>query len=163
MRFFNKLSEKTGLTQTELKVIAFLIAVFLFGSAIKLFKWEKASPVINNFDYSASDSIFYSANAIKAEILENKVFDSNQESSDFNKSNFIPNTKKQKLAENSIDLNKASLEELTLLPGIGEKTAEKILAFRKASGRFNNIDELLEVRGIGESKLEKIKKYIFVR
>ncbi len=50
-----------------------------------------------------------------------------------------------------------------MLPGIGIKTAERILAYRKASGRFNSIDELLEVKGIGNSKFDKIKKYIFVR
>ncbi len=163
MKFYQKLAEKIGFTQTELKIITFLIAVLLVGLVVKLFNWENDDPVKNNFDYTAIDSIFYSANILKAELLENKSFDSNQESSDFNKSNFNTNIKKQTLAERSIDLNTASLNQLAMLPGIGIKTAEKILAYRKASGGFGRIDELLEVKGIGDSKFDKIKKYIFIR
>ncbi len=163
MKFYQKLAEKIGFTKTELKIITFLIAVLLAGLVVKLFNWENDDPVKNNFDYTAIDSIFYSANILKAELLENKSFDSNQESSDFNKSNFNTNIKKQKLAERSIDLNTASLNQLAMLPGIGIKTAEKILAYRKASGGFSRIDELLEVKGIGDSKFDKIKKYVFIR
>lgn len=163
MKFYQKLAEKIGFTKTELKIITFLIAVLLVGLVVKLFNWENHDPVKNNFDYTAIDSIFYSANILKAELLENKSFDSNQESSDFNKSNFKTNIKKQTLAERSIDLNSASLNQLAMLPGIGIKTAEKILAYRKASGGFSRIDELLEVKGIGDSKFDKIKKYIFIR
>lgn len=163
MKFYQKLSEKIGFTQTELKIVTFLIAVLLVGLVVKLFNWENDDPVKNNFDYTAIDSIFYSANILKAELLENKSFDSNQESSDFNKSDFNTNIKKQTLAERSVDLNTASLNQLAMLPGIGIKTAEKILAYRKASGGFSRIDELLEVKGIGDSKFDKIKKYIFIR
>ena len=133
------------------------------GLTLKSLNWKNDDPVKNNFDYSALDSIFYSANIPKAELLENKSFDSNLESSDFNKSNFNVNKKKHTLAEKSVNLNKASLEQLTMLPGIGIKTAERILAYRKASGGFSRIDELLEVKGIGDSKFDKIKKYIFIR
>jgi len=50
-----------------------------------------------------------------------------------------------------------------MLPGIGIKTAERILAYRRASGGFNSINELLEVHGIGDAKFDKIKKYIYVK
>lgn len=163
MGLFQKISEKIGLTQTELKVNVFLVAVFFIGIIVKSFNWKNDDSKKNNFDYTASDSIFYSSDIPKTGILENKSFDSNLESSDFNKSNFNVIKKKQALAEKSVNLNKTSIEQLTLLPGIGIKTAERILAYRRASGGFNNINELLEVKGIGESKFEKIKKYIFVR
>jgi competence protein ComEA len=163
MRNFQKISAKIGLTQTELKVFFFLIAVFFVGLVIKFLDWDNENPTKNNFDYSAIDSIFYSSNKIQAELLENNLFDSNQESSDFNKSNFKVNKKNQELTEKSINLNEASLEELIILPGIGIKTAEKILAFRRASGGFTNIKELLEIKGIGDFKFNKIKKYIFIQ
>jgi competence protein ComEA len=50
-----------------------------------------------------------------------------------------------------------------MLPGIGIKTAERILAYKRASGGFNNTTELLEVHGIGDAKFDKIKKYIYVK
>ncbi|HAB54137.1 MAG: hypothetical protein A2315_03080 [Ignavibacteria bacterium RIFOXYB2_FULL_35_12] len=163
MNFFQKVSEKIGLTQTELKVNAFLIAVLIIGLIVKSLNWKNDDPINNNFDYSATDSIFYSIKIPQTGIIENKAFDSNLESSDFNKSNFNVNKKRQELAEKSVNLNEASIEQLSMLPGIGIKTAERILAYRKASGGFSSIDELLEVKGIGESKFDKIKKYIIVR
>ena len=163
MKIFQKISEKIGLTQTELKVNAFLVAVFLIGITVKSLNWKNEDPAKNNFDYTATDSIFYSTNIPATEKSENKVLESNLESLDFNKSNLNIHQKKKELTEKSIDLNKASLEQLTMLPGIGIKTAEKILAFRRANGGFNSIDELLEVDGIGDFKFNKIKKYIHVQ
>ncbi len=163
MNLLQRISIKIGLTETELKVISFLTVILLIGLLLKFFGWKNTSSSISNFDYSASDSIFYASNYSILEKNKNNEFDSNQESSDFNKSNFISKVKKQELKEKSINLNSASIEELSLLPGIGIKTAEKIIAYRKANDGFSNIDELLEVRGIGNSKFEIIKKYIFVR
>lgn len=163
MSVFQKLSLKLGLTEIELKVNLFLIVILTAGIFIKIFNWGVDAPVKANFDYTISDSIFYSFNTLKTANLANKTFDSNLESSDFNKSNFNPTVKKPKLSGKTININSAGLQELTSLPGIGIKTAEKILAYRRASGGFNSIDELLEVKGIGESKLDRIKKYIIIR
>jgi competence ComEA-like helix-hairpin-helix protein len=158
MNIFQKLSEKIGLTQTELKVFAFLAAVFIIGLIVKSLNWENESSAKNNFDYTAMDSIFYASDNLRSSKSENDLLNSKVDSSDFNL-----NKKKYELTEKSINLNKASLEELVMLPGIGIKTAERILAYRKASGGFNNIEELMEVERIGESKFNKIKKYIYVR
>ncbi len=62
-----------------------------------------------------------------------------------------------------INLNKATIEELTLLPGVGPATAEKIIEQRKTNGAFSSVDDLDEIKGIGEKKLEKIRPYATVR
>lgn len=59
-----------------------------------------------------------------------------------------------------ININTATLEELVLLPGIGPTLAQRILDFREEIGSFRHIDELLDVKGIGEKKLAKIREYI---
>lgn len=59
-----------------------------------------------------------------------------------------------------IDINKADAEMLTQLPGIGPKTAEAILAYRKDVGQFKSLEELTEVKGIGAKKLEKIRPFL---
>ena len=61
-----------------------------------------------------------------------------------------------------IDLNRASAEQLESLPGVGEVRAEAIVAERKRRGGFKNVDELLEVRGIGEKAIEKLRPLVKV-
>ena len=59
-----------------------------------------------------------------------------------------------------IDINTADAEALCLLPGIGEKTAEKIIAYREENGPFAYDEELMAVSGIGPVTYENIKHYI---
>lgn len=59
-----------------------------------------------------------------------------------------------------ISLNRATQSELEKLPGIGEKKAQAILAYRDAHGRFRTYEELLEVDGIGEATLEGLLPYL---
>ena len=64
--------------------------------------------------------------------------------------------------ESLVNINTAGAEELMRLKGIGEKTAEKILEYRKENGNFTSVEEIMEVKGIGEKKFEEIKDYIVV-
>ena len=62
-----------------------------------------------------------------------------------------------------LNINKASMEDLILIPGIKEATAGKILAFRKAAGgRINRMEDLMQISGIKEKRLQKFKRYLFV-
>jgi len=63
---------------------------------------------------------------------------------------------------NKIDLNEAEIDDLMAIPGIGYKIAEEIIKLREKKGGFKSLDELLEVRGIGKRRLEKIKNFIFI-
>lgn len=64
-------------------------------------------------------------------------------------------------SDGRINLNSASLQELQELPGIGPKTAEKIIAYRE-SNPFARIDDLMEVHGIGEKKMEAVRNLVTV-
>ena len=55
-----------------------------------------------------------------------------------------------------LDLNTAAAEELAQLPGIGEVLAERIVTYREEHGPFTSAEELLNVSGIGEKKLEAL-------
>jgi len=62
-----------------------------------------------------------------------------------------------------VNLNTATLEKLMTLPGVGESTAQKILEYRNKNKKFKSIDELKNVSGIGEAKLNTLKEYIYVK
>ncbi len=62
----------------------------------------------------------------------------------------------------NVNINTASVEELTQLKRVGEKYAEKIVAFREANGPFKSVDELVNVPGIGPKTLEVNRDVIVV-
>jgi len=61
-----------------------------------------------------------------------------------------------------ININTATMDELDALPGVGPSTAQKILDHRDENGRFNAIEEIMNVSGIGEAKFNQIKELITV-
>ena len=79
---------------------------------------------------------------------------------------FVPRTDNEGKADNSnggkVNLNSANESDLMTLPGIGEKTAKKIVAYREEHGRFSSLEELMQVPGIGESKYEVIRDLICI-
>lgn len=155
---FEKISKKIGFTETEILVILFLAGLFIIGFVyVEFFKGDGEKET-QYFDYSEQDSLFelYSGNTqsdldIKKQVLE------------------LPDTiiykKKdtESLKEKSIDINNAGSDELVKLPGIGEKTAEKIIAYRTQYGNFKSLEELMEVKGIGNVKFNKIKKFLYIK
>jgi competence protein ComEA len=62
-----------------------------------------------------------------------------------------------------INLNTATAEQLEAIPGIGPVLAQRIIEYRQTHGRFQSVDELLEVRGIGAKRLENMRPYVTVR
>ena len=66
------------------------------------------------------------------------------------------------LVEKSVNINTATEDELCTLPGVGEKTAQRIIAYREANGGFYDIQELMEVSGIGEKTFARLEPYITI-
>ncbi len=63
-------------------------------------------------------------------------------------------------APKKVDLNHASVEELTRLPAIGKKMAEKIVEGRRTGGRYNGVEDLKRIKGLGAKKIERLRPYV---
>jgi competence ComEA-like helix-hairpin-helix protein len=61
-----------------------------------------------------------------------------------------------------INVNTATIAQLETLPGIGPNTAKSIVDFRNRSGPFQRIEDLLAIKGISKSRLEKLRPYVTV-
>ena len=65
-------------------------------------------------------------------------------------------------ASRTVDLNAATLEQLDGLPGVGTVTAQRILDWRAAHGRFTSVDQLRQISGIGQARLAHLKGLVRV-
>src|SRR5215472_12626396 len=72
------------------------------------------------------------------------------------------NAGKKKPPEKPVNINTANSEQLQQVPGIGPATAQKILQMRKSYGPFKSVDDLLAIRGLGQKRLDKMRKYLTV-
>lgn len=165
---FRNLSKRIGFTETEIKVLLFLSICFVAGFVIKIIQ-DSSNTGYKDFDYSKQDSLFsyYTSEAkknleIEKNKKENNPVDSKQEVLDFSSHKIEKTGIPSPLAENSININTADKETLKQLPGIGEKTAQNIIDLRNKRGKFKSLDELMDVKGIGISKFNKIKKFLYI-
>jgi competence protein ComEA len=59
-----------------------------------------------------------------------------------------------------VNINSASAEQLSALPGVGAKLAARIVEHRQKSGAFKSVQELMTVKGVGEKNFEKLQAYL---
>ncbi len=132
-----RLSSLICLTRQERTVIIFLVVSLLIGNSILFVKRRR-----QNF---ATDLVTFNELTLDELII---------------KSDSLLEGGKKYL---KIDVNTATLQELQLLPGVGQATARNIIDCRDRLGRFRVPEDLLKVKGIGEAKYGTIKDCIVVR
>ncbi len=64
------------------------------------------------------------------------------------------------LGEGTVNINSGGPDDLQRLPGVGPATAEKILEYRRQIGRFTSVEQLMDVKGIGPKKLDKMRPFV---
>lgn len=151
MRLLRRFQERFGFTRNELTAVVVLSTLFLVGSVLKRSMPDRTTPPVHrSFSYAALDSQFLAlaqAPPDTATVRPRRAA---------GKSAAMP-------APASIDVNSATGEEFQKLPGIGPAIASRIIAYRNEHGRFDGIDDLGDVKGIGPRTLERIRRYLVVR
>ncbi len=126
-----------GFTRNEKMVLFFLVFGFIVGLGVWIYRQNyEPVPIISEYILNQEN------------LLSGKV---NEEETD------PEETKNPNLL---ISINKATLEQLEYLPGIGPVMAKRIIAYRDQHHGFRTIDELVEIKGIGEKTVEKLKPYV---
>ena len=66
----------------------------------------------------------------------------------------------QASTSSKVNINQASAAQLVNLPRVGSKLAERIVEYRKTHGPFGRVEELMEVKGVGEKLFEQLRPYV---
>ena len=166
MKLLEKLSRKFGFTKIETNVIVFVLCFCIVGGVVNIIKTAKNNKAYLEFNYKVQDSLFNAAagdsGADSTENIKEKKFDSQHELLDFTSGKTQREFSKKALLRKKINVNTASVEELSLIPGIGKAIAVRIIEYREKHKRFKKVEELMNVKGIGETKFNSMKEVIFI-
>lgn len=153
------------LTSKEQKALLLIVLILTAGTIVQFLLPHSIKS--SQYDYTLQDSLF---TALSADTLETESVARPQKE-------IIPEKKKKTkplsqksavkkikvLRPHSIKINTAGLKELETLPGIGPKTARRILDYRREHGPFKTLQELKKVQRIGSKTLHKISPYLFIK
>lgn len=164
--------EKLQISKSERIAVSMLMVFMIFSASITLF-WTP-EPQYSEAEYARLEKIFEEKSSElekergmilnRYEPLENEIEDigSGEETEEALKDTLPPpeNENKANPTGNLININSASASELQDLPGIGPAYSNRIVEWRKENGRFTSINQLLEIKGIGEKRLANIKPLV---
>lgn len=154
-------------TKQERIFISFLIFGILVGSGIELYRshFKTFTKTTQTEKIEDFEKQIHEKAALIDSLLDERTSSSNKEI-------FLDNKKiltlvnaggKSSQAIFQIEINRATINELVQLPQIGPVIASRIVDYRNAHGEFRDIEELINIKGIGEKKLNTIRPYIYIK
>ena len=167
MKLFEKLAVKLSLTKAEITLVSALLGFLVLGGVLKNIRSvEKAETLVKKVETSRYreeevDSLLALASVAQATVKEDVMrgAETGEEKPETQK-RASQHSSEKKLFNGTLSFNKASKGQLQKIPGVGPVMAERLITFRTAKGgKVHDFQEFLEVKGVGEKKLEFLKKY----
>lgn len=166
MKIINEIQTLLGITKMEITAVFVIFSFFGIGVLLEnlnynkkeiksqlIFKKLDSLALANQSTFIGTDNFgnAYPPLAVKDTIVAKEF-------------NFTPKKQNKELllSDKKININSATKIQLMKLPGIGEKTAIKIIEYREQK-KFQKIEDIMNVKGIGIKKFEKLKDYIDVK
>ena len=137
----------------EKKLLHLALCLFVVGLVVRFLPWGLPSIVENDIAEASASALAVADQSSKLEYSHVRLSDGGGSGSGHPEKKSHSRQKKPKV-QLPVHINTASVEELCALKGVGPKLAEKIIAFREASGPFRTPGDLQKVPGIGKKKLE---------
>jgi len=158
-----KIAVKLSLTKAEITLISALLGFLILGGVLQNIRSvEKAEVLVKKVETARYreadvDSLLALATAEQATVKEEVMDDG---ASAGGRKRAAQHATGKKVFTGTIAFNKATMAQLQKIPGVGPVMAERLIAFRKVKGgKVNDFQEFLEVKGVGDKKLEFLKKY----
>jgi len=153
-RLVANLKNALGITQSQLVVSAILLSGLLVGVIVK-YSTQSGNTNSDILRTVLAEQLLHNSSELKKSITGsdtkgNVLFASEEKQN-----------KKKNIPDAPIDINTASKLELMKIPGIGDKTADKIIEYRKTTP-FEKKEDIQKIKGIGPKKFERMKEYITV-
>ena len=143
-----QLHENLGISRLQLRITVLLLLLLAFGLIItNVPNSQNADSTLSDWS-EETDLLKQKVAEIESLWYEQRTLERSRPTSFFNE---------------KINLNTASSEEFARLPGIGPVLAQRIIDFRNQNGNFTSIDDLINVKGIGQRKLEKIRNSLILK
>ena len=143
--------DKLQITKRERVTVSFLLSLIVLLLLLDVVIKERVVPVPDNHAEILAEFERRSALIEREKLNQEKIY-----------AGIEPTENDQTIPQNIglVSINSATIVELTSLPGIGESYAQRIIEYRETNGDFTSVDDLVNVRGIGERTLEKLKPFI---
>lgn len=148
-----------NMTKREKYVVCGILAVFALG--LLFHGLNRYGPYQDYIDISPSLRGQEEKSGTQASETDARTENSSGPSAESDISVYPNGTREREVL--MININSAGLYDLMKLPGVGKVTALNIIDYRTVHGPFMTVDELIEVNGIGEKKLEMLRQYVTIR
>lgn len=156
-----------SLSRYEVFVVACVLLVVGLNTGVRAYmhaQLPEVSVIGDPVNSSVEDPVKTPASVSKDEVAEGVVTEEGEGGEEVGGERAEPADESgvEQQHDEKIDINTAGLERLLMLPGIGPTLAGRIMTYRVQRGPFTNVRELLNVKGIGEKRLERLLPFVVI-